>query len=469
MTVYTSALPARLPDTGAITAAAQGIATRATEANEHVSAAHAELSGVGGFFATPDTPAVTSAMNDVVRPFVADIETSVGPVRTGLDNFASDIDNLRSRYERVGEDVAEHNDWPRPPAGDPHRHAYDVQEANLRAEVGAVGRLYDEAVQRCEVKVNEGSPSPIPGNPVPSGLSFGVGLGLSATQTWFETHAQYVKVRNGRINLQVSQPIPRAGHRISAQVMQKLGIPDSYVTRYLDVFDPHTGRRLSIQDWERAVDGVDPGSPLGRIFEQYPWLERRFMDAHVAVAPVVATAGARRPPRGDARIIAQDPRGISPQVHGENRNRTHPHPDAGRWAQAGKAANWAGRGLGVLGFAGSAMDGYNNSVERDPTASPRVHATNAALDATVETAASAVGAQVGGMVGRAAGAAIGQAIIPIPGVGAAVGAVAGGFLGNVAGGLIGGQIGKGINAFRHSEGDSIGEKARDFAGGLFNW
>lgn len=468
MTVYTTALPDKLPDTGAITTASKEITTQAEKATELVGDAHTEVSGVGAFFDTPDTATVVSAVNDCVKPFTDDITTSIGPVTTGLDTFASDIDSLKARYDRVREDVAEHNDWERPPADDPQRETYDRQERSLTREVATVGRLYDEAVERCEKKVREGTPSSVPGFPVSSTVTFGVGVGLTAAQTWFETNAKYVRMRNGRIIIQVSQPIPRSTHGISTRVMSKLGIPDSYVQKYANLLDPENSRRMSIGDWERAIHDVDPNSHLGKMFAAHPWLKRRLLDAHISVSTQTTPKG-KVNANGTARVIAEDPKGVNPRAHGSNRNKTVKHPNAGRWGKAGAAAKWGGRGLGVLGFVGAGMDGYNSSVERDPTASTATHAKNAAIDATVETTASAVGAKVGGMVGRSAGAAIGQAIIPIPGVGAAVGAVAGGFLGNVVGGVVGGQIGKGINAFRHSDGDSFGEKAKDFVGGLFKW
>lgn len=467
MTVSTHALPDQLPDTGAITAAAKDITTQADRAGTLVGDAHTELSGVGSDFNTPDTATVESAMNTLVKPFTDDIKTSIGPVTTGLDTFASDIDNLKARYDRVRDDVSEHNDWQRPPADDPHRDTYDRQETDLATEVQAVGRLYDEAVERCEKKVREGTPSSVPGFPVSAGVTFGVGMGLTATETWFQSKKKFMRVRNGRINLQVSEPIPRTGHKISTKVMSKLGMPDSYVNKYANVFDPETGKRLSVADWEKAVDTVDPKSALGVMFARSPWLKRRFKDAHVSVQRTHLPNGKVRAD-GTARVIAEDPKGVHPKAHGKNRNKTLKHADAGKWGKAAKAAKWGGRGLGALGFAGSAMDGYNKSVERDPTASTGEHVKNAAVDATIETGASAAGAKVGGLVGRSAGAAIGQAIIPIPGVGAAVGAVAGGFLGNVVGGFVGGQVGKGINALRHSDGDSVGEKAKDFVGGLFS-
>lgn len=467
MTVSTAALPDKLPDTEAITAAAEGITAQAEKAGTLVGNAHTELSGVGGVFDTPDTPTVESAINTLVKPFTDDITTSIGPVTTGLDNFASDIENLRDRYDRVRDDVAEHNDWQRPPADDPHRATYDRQETDLAEEVRTVGNLYDEAVERCEEKVRQGTPSPVPGFPISSGVTFGVGMGLTATETWFKSKVKFVRVRNGRINIQVSQPIPRRGHRISTKVMSKLGMPDSYVNKYANLFDPETGKRMSIADWERAVDTVDPKSALGVLFARSPWLKRRFKDAHIRVERTNLPKG-KVNADGSARIIAQDPKGVPPRAHGKNRDKTLKHADSGKWGKAAKAAKWGGSGLGVLGFAGSAMDGYNKSVERNPAASTGEHVQNAVIDATIETGASAVGAKVGGAIGRSAGAAIGQAIIPIPGVGAAVGAVAGGFLGNIAGGFIGGQVGKGINAFRHSDGDSFGEKAKDFVGGLFS-
>lgn len=467
MTVYTGALPDKLPDTAAITAAADDITTQAEKANTLVGDAQTELSGVGSVFNTPDTATVESAMNTLVKPFTDDITTSIGPVTTGLDNFASDIENLKARYDRVREDVSEHNDWQRPPKGDPHRGTYDQQETDLAAEVQAVGQLYDEAVERCEKKIRQGTPSSVPGFPVSAGVTFGVGMGVTATETWFKSKVKFVRVRNGRINIQVSQPIPRKGHKISTKVMSKLGMPDSYVNKYANLFDPETGKRLSIADWERAVEKVDPKSALGILFARSPWLKRRFENAHVRVEPTNLPKG-KVNANGSARVIAEDPKGVPPKAHGKNRNKTLKHTDAGKWGRAAKFAKVGGLGLGALGFAGSAMNGYNNSVERNPAASPGEHAKNAAIDATIETGASAVGAKVGGAIGRSAGAAIGQAIIPIPGVGAAVGAVAGGFLGNVAGGFIGGQVGKGINALRHSDGDSFGERAKDFVGGLFS-
>lgn len=467
MTVCTSALPASLPDTGAITAAAQVIASRAAAANEYVDDAHGELSGVGCFFATPDTPKVTAAMADVVKPLAADLETSVGPVKTGLDGFASDIEHLRARYVRLCDDVAEHNHRPRPSMEDPLRHAYDREESVLRAEVRSVRRLYDEAVERCEDRIRSATPSDVPGFPVSPGAMFAVGAALTSRQAWYEANGRFIRVRNGRINLHVAQPIPRHGRTISGLMMRRVGIPTSYVEKYLQTFDPQAGHRVSIGDWRRAVRNVDSRSALGLMFAARPWLRRRFLEAHVHVTPARARGAAKRPV-GNARIIAQDPKGVDLNAHGKDRNQTLKHPDSAQWSKAAKTAAWGGRGLGVLGFTGAAMDGYNHSVERNPEASPRVHVTNAVVDATVEATASAVGAKVGGMVGRTAGAVIGQALIPIPGVGAAVGAVAGGLLGNVAGGWIGNKVGKGSNAAKHGEGESLGDKAQDFIGGLFS-
>lgn len=462
MTVYTDALPEKLPPSGPITDAAQDIRDTATKSTAAVDDAQNQMNGLPTVFDTPDTEVAVSAIRQNIRPMVADITVSIGPVTTGLDTFASDLDSLRQRYDRVREDVAEHNDWVRPSDENPNQAEYDRQERALAREVETVARLYDEAVERCENKVNQGSPLTMPESPIGPAVSFGIGLSLSSIQAWNDSHVKFVKVRNGKINIVTKSPVRRSTLKISGGVMKKLGIPDSYVQRYMKVFDAN-GKSLSIGDWDRAIRDVDPKSPLGKVFAAHPWLKNRFKQAH---ARVTVNSGNAKGPVASSRIIAQDGRGIHPSAHGSNRNKTLPHPDAEERGKWGTRAKWAGRAFTVFGFASSFSNGYNSSVERNPDGTGWDHAGAAVADATIETAAGAVGGHVGAMAGRAGGAAIGQVLIPIPGVGAAIGGVVGGVVGGAIGGWLGGAIGGGINAARHSEDDSVGGRVSSFLGGM---
>lgn len=338
MTVWTTGLPTSLPASEPITTAAENIRSTSIAARGHVEDAQQVLFGLDSEFDTPHTASAEAAFGEVVTPFVVDLDLGVAPVATGLETFASDIDHLRSRFARVRQDVAEHNDRVRPPADDPLRSQYDAQEQSLQREVDTVAGLYDEAAERCENKVREGSPFTVPEYPHANGINFGVGVALTTAEQWFQNNRKHVRVRNGRITIVTQQPIRRSTYRISGAVMSRLGIPDSYVNRYMDVL--RTGNGVSIGAWERAVRGVDPTSALGVAFARFPWLKRRFLDAHpqIGTTPVRGRDGAVRGHRAtvNGRLTAQDPRGVSPRAWGEDRNRTIRHPSSGRWGTAAK-------------------------------------------------------------------------------------------------------------------------------------
>lgn len=104
----------------------------------------------------------------------------------------------------------------------------------------------------------------------------------------------------------------------------------------------------------------------------------------------------------------------------------------------GKGLEFAGKGLKVAGWIGTAIDAKTAALAyKDQGYSNEQIAVLTTRKVAVDTAVSTVGSAAG----RVAGALAGQAVLPIPGVGAAIGSV----IGSIIGGMIGSMIGTAIN------------------------
>lgn len=451
MSVNISSLPDKLPNTATIDTRAAAVRKVGTQSSDIRDDVQGHWSGLSAVFESPHQDKVFSAVTTVMSPYIDAVGTITDDTATALEDFSTAIAGIKARYDAVKEQAATHNAL----EGDDRPDDYWTKNADIQAEINAVGGLYDDAVKTCADTISKL-------NPMYGDTANNVGTAYGAATTYalpalkaLGLTASSLSFRNGQLHFKFNSDANSFKQRglpgrfsIKEGTLKRLGVPNSYIERLVDSQAP-SGERVSKNAGQAMLRDLDPKSALGGLVAKYPWLKNTKFSVH----------GQR------VELKVQLTRGAGSH-RGGSHARTGPVKLPKALDKINKFANGpAGKLLTVVGagttFAGTYTDGYNDSLIRNPEMSPDEHKTEAVKDAAIVTGAEQVGSVVGTAVGRGAGAAIGQAIIPIPGVGAAVGGFLGGLAGGYVGGVVGNAIGSTINDIRHGDIGSVGEAVAD--------
>lgn len=451
MSVDTSSLPDKLPDTGTIDTRAAAVRKVGTQSKDIRDDVQSDWSGLDAVFESPHQDKVFSAVTTVMSPYIDAVGTVTDDTATALEDFSSAISNLKSRYDAVKEQASTHNAL----EGDDRPDDYWTANGEIQREINAVAGLYDDAVKTCADKISKLNPL------------FGDAAKTAGTVNGYSGHAKNalealgltvssLEFRNGKLFFKFNSDANDFKAKgmpgrfsIKEGTLRKLGVPNSYIERLAESQKATGPERVSKNAGTAMLHNLDPKTPLGALVAKYPWLKNTKFSVH----------GQK------VELKVQLTRG-SGSHQGGRHARTGPVKLPKALDKVNKFANGpAGKLLNVVGagvtFAGTYTEGYNDSLLRNPDMSPAEHRAEAAKDAAVVTASEQVGTVVGTAVGRGVGAAVGQAIIPIPGVGAAVGGFVGGLAGGWLGGTVGNAIGSTINDIRHGDIGSVGEAVMD--------
>ncbi|WP_183510428.1 hypothetical protein [Paeniglutamicibacter cryotolerans] len=441
-------LPEALPNPAAIDDAAWDVRSVGVYSDSIRDEVQGEWKNLGAVFKSPHQDRVYSAVTKVMGPYIDATMALTDDAAKALEAFADDMTALRSRFENIRSRAATHNAVPFVDQDT----EYWQDNTEVQNEVDAVAGLYDAAVDRCASALRKLNPSMPGGLETAATVAGKMGDGKELLKA-AGLGASHFTFRDGKLFFSFTQtstpgqPVNPNRFRINAFVLERLGVPSSYLERLHASQGPDLVRvsnnatRAMLGDVYRTSTSGDlpPTSMLGKLVARYPWLRNTKLNTtgNDLSFSTQLTRGPGAPP-GTSGLANGSPGILRPLEKAE----------AFLKGPAGKVLAVAGP---ALTFAGSYSEGYNSSVLRNPEMSEAEHHGNAVVDAGTVAVASEIGSVVGTGVGRLAGGAIGQALIPIPGVGAAVGGFVGGLVGGWVGGNVGGAVGGLVNDMRHGD------------------
>lgn len=144
------ALPERLPTPGTIGNGASALRGAAKNLRGHYDDALNSWHTLAGHYTAPEQHELLAAPGEKVEPLVTLHGEILEGAASGLEAFAEDIESLRPRYDAVKSQVATFNTATETQGDDADASArLGAQRTDLAAEIAAVARLYDNAVEAC--------------------------------------------------------------------------------------------------------------------------------------------------------------------------------------------------------------------------------------------------------------------------------------------------------------------------------
>ncbi|GAB3753098.1 hypothetical protein GCM10027591_01380 [Zhihengliuella somnathii] len=459
---FPSGWPEKLPNSDDLGTAAEDLGKKGKKLTEVYDATVTQWGALPSSLTVKNDQHLFEAFTVNVAPYADTVNTSLSDTKTALKDFASGVEEFKTRWTSLKEEVATYNALDAQPVdvedrvdGTSYRtfsDSYDLSQRLITARDD-----YKTLVDTCVDAIKAADPSmdPVWTDSGTKAFIDGVKNQWNVARTTLDQIGAF-RDMDGKLNFKFST---EGGQPTSVSEVLRGKFPDwlpEGVQEKLDQYLPDNPERF-----KRLPDGTIARYANGDPIPAYStwsqglrpmseWFKDKFPGKTPGWLDEMRVRGMIDPTGANVGLVST---GFTmPGWLKGGSDRARKVTDLLDKAGKNPVVRNAGRVLGVADFGltyyDSYTENYNETLRENPDWTPEQVRNEAVTSAAIVGTAENAGKIAGAVVGRGAGAAIGQAIIPIPGVGAAVGGFVGGIIGEQVGGFVGKHVGEFINDWR---------------------